>query len=160
MGFRSHHKLRENSPSDSTLNLFSKKEKFLLVFKRRNYHLEVLKLRAWVRIPEMGTLISIPGTLFSRWAEPTCPSYAGARGPAGEATAAGDDHSPTWATVEKVVSHDKTDDRSYADVCRAGFEQGSLSQLRRRHFAKQPQKAPKDRQVQVQESVRLQSNHC
>ena len=102
----------------------------------------------------MGSLISLPGTLFSR-------------GPAGEATAAGDDDdksdSPTWSTVEKVVSrvdHDKTDDRSYADVCRAGFEQGSLSQLRRRHFAKQPQKAPNDRQVQVQESVRLQSNHC
>ena len=96
----------------------------------------------------MGSLISLPGTLFSR-------------GPAGEATAAGDDDDKsTWATVEKVVSHDKTDDRSYADVCRAGFEQGSLSQLRRRHFAKQPQKAPKDRQVQVQESVRLQSNHC
>ena len=95
----------------------------------------------------MGSLISLPGTLFSR-------------GPAGEATAAGDDEekerdSPTWETVEKVVNHDKTDDRSYADVCRAGFEQGSLSKLRRRHFAKQPQKTPKDRQVQVQESVRL-----
>ena len=111
----------------------------------------------------MGSLISIPNFLF--------------RGPAGEATAAlstggslprkvaGDDEekerdSPTWETVEKVVNHDKTDDRSYADVCRAGFEQGSLSQLRRRHFAKQSQKAPKEQQVQVQESVRLQSNHC
>ena len=110
----------------------------------------------------MGSLISIPNFLF--------------RGPAGEATAlstraslsrkvaAGDDEdksdSPTWETVEKVVNHDKTDDRSYADVCRAGFEQGSLSQLRRRHFAKQSQKAPKEQQVQVQESVRVQSNHC
>ena len=98
----------------------------------------------------MGSLISIPNFLF--------------RGPAGEATGAGDDEdksdSPTWATVEKVVNHDKTDDRSYADVCRAGFEQGSLSQLRRRHFAKQSQKAPKEQQVQVQESVRVQSNHC
>ena len=97
----------------------------------------------------MGSLISIPNFLF--------------RGPAGEATAAGDDEEsdgPTWETVEKVVNHDKTDDRSYADVCRAGFEQGSLSQLRRRHFAKQSQKTPTKQQVQVQESVRLQSNHC
>ena len=103
-------------------------------------------MKAWVRIPEMGTFFSMETFL--------------SRGPAGEATAAGDDEkerdiSPTWETVQKVVNHGKTDDRSYADVCRAGFEQGSLSQLRRRHFAKQSQKTPKDRQVQVQESVRL-----
>ena len=118
-------------------------------------------MKAWVRIPEMGTFFSMETFL--------------SRGPAGEATAAGDDdksdspdraplesgrrglrpHSPTWETVKKVVNHDKTDDRSYADVCRAGFEQGSLSQLRRRHFAKQSQKTSTKRQVQVQESVRL-----
>ena len=106
-------------------------------------------MKAWVRIPEMGTFFSMETFL--------------SRGPAGEATAAGDDDksdSPTWSTVEKVVNHDKTDDRSYADVCRAGFEQGSLSQLRRRHFAKQSKKTPKEQQVQVQESVRVQSNHC
>ena len=126
-------------------------------------------MKAWVRIPEMGTFFSMETFL--------------SRGPAGEATAAGDDeekerdispdraplesgrrglrpHSPTWETVQKVVNHGKTDDRSYADVCRAGFEQGSLSKLRRRHFAKQSKKTPKEQQVQVQESVRVQSNHC
>ena len=90
----------------------------------------------------MGSLISIPNLLF--------------RGPAGEATPAGDDgglkgrdkkgltNSPTWETIRKV---DNDEHRSYADVCRAGVEQGKMSKLRLRHFAKQSRKAPKDRTV-------------
>ena len=91
----------------------------------------------------MGSLISLPATLFSR-------------GPAGEASKAGDDgglkgrdekgltRSPTWETIRKV---DKDDARSYADVCRAGVEKGKMSKLRLRHFARQSRKAPKDRTV-------------
>ena len=82
------------------------------------------------------------------------------RGPAGEATCmskAGDDGglkgtekrcvSPNWETVEEVVNHDKTDARSYADVVRAGVEKGKMSQLRLRHFTKQPRETPKDKEV-------------
>ena len=91
----------------------------------------------------MGSLISLPGTLLSR-------------GPAGEASKAGDDgglktadekgltSSPTWETIRKV---DKDAHRSYADVCRAGVRQGKMSKLRLRHFAKQSREAPKDRTV-------------
>ena len=38
----------------------------------------------------------------------------------------------------------KCDGRSYADVARAGVEQGSLSKLRSAHFAKEPSKAHGD----------------
>ena len=90
----------------------------------------------------MGSLISLPNLL--------------SRGPAGEASKAGDDgglkgrdgkgltNSPTWETIRKV---DKDAHRSYADVCRAGVRQGKMSQLRLRHFAKQSREAPKDRTV-------------
>jgi hypothetical protein len=90
----------------------------------------------------MGSLISIPNLLF--------------RGPAVEANKAGDGglkgrdkkgitRSPTWETIRKVDNDDAH--RSYADVCRAGVEQGKMSKLRLRHFAKQSRKAPKDRTV-------------
>jgi len=87
------------------------------------------------------------------------------RGPAGEATCtskAGDDGglkgaeksvSPTWETVGgdlRVRAMSPTNERngrSYADVCRTGVEQGKMSQLRLRHFTKQPRETPKNKKV-------------
>ena len=85
----------------------------------------------------MGSLISIPNLLSSR-------------GPAGEASKAGDDgglktadgkgltNSPTWTTIRQV------DGRSYADVCRTGVEKGTMSKLRLSHFTKQSRKTHED----------------
>ena len=91
------------------------------------------------------------------------------RGPAGEATCtskAGDDGglkgaekseqrslSPNWETVGgdlRVRAMSPTNERngrSYADVCRTGVEQGKMSQLRLRHFTKQPRETPKNKKV-------------
>ena len=84
----------------------------------------------------MGSLITLPGTFLSR-------------GPAGEASKAGDGglkgtdekgitNSPTWETIRKV------DGRSYADVCRTGVEKGTMSKLRLSHFRKQSRKTHED----------------
>ena len=61
--------------------------------------------------------------------------------------------SPNWETVGgdlRVRAMSPTNERngrSYADVCRTGVEQGKMSQLRLRHFTKQPRETPKNKKV-------------